>query len=153
MSRLAASAPSYPAACHVFSPLLGRSLPGTLSHFFPSFPDQQTGLFRTMYSGSCLPVVRWFSPWVLMVSFCHMDEPMGTEFRSSTYLLFPIQTQISSRQIILFACWFFAKCISSTLKMEAICSSETSVETQRTTRCHIPEDDTLHNHHCGNLKS
>jgi hypothetical protein len=37
--------------------------------------------------------------------------------------------------------------------MEAICSSETSVETQRTTRRHIPEDDTLHNHGCENLKS
>jgi hypothetical protein len=37
--------------------------------------------------------------------------------------------------------------------MEAICSSETSVETQRTTRRHIPEDDTLHNHRCENLKS
>jgi hypothetical protein len=36
--------------------------------------------------------------------------------------------------------------------MEAICSSETSVDTQRTTRRHIPEDDTLHNHRCGNLK-
>jgi hypothetical protein len=33
--------------------------------------------------------------------------------------------------------------ISSTLKMEAIRSSETSVETQRTTRRNIPEDDTL----------
>jgi hypothetical protein len=31
----------------------------------------------------------------------------------------------------------------STLKMEAIYSSETSVDTQRTTRRHIPEDDTL----------
>jgi hypothetical protein len=28
-------------------------------------------------------------------------------------------------------------------EVEAICSSETSVETQRTTRPHIPEDDTL----------
>jgi hypothetical protein len=37
--------------------------------------------------------------------------------------------------------------------MEAIGSSETSVATQRTTRRHIPEDDTLHNHHCENLKS
>jgi hypothetical protein len=37
--------------------------------------------------------------------------------------------------------------------MEAICFSETSVETQRTTRRHIPEDDTLHNHRCENLKS
>jgi hypothetical protein len=36
----------------------------------------------------------------------------------------------------------------STLKMEAICSSETSVETQCTTRRCIPEDGTLHNHCC-----
>jgi hypothetical protein len=42
---------------------------------------------------------------------------------------------------------------SSTLKMEAICSSETSVETQQITQHHIPEDVTLHNHHCENLKS
>jgi hypothetical protein len=32
----------------------------------------------------------------------------------------------------------FAELISSTLKMEAICSSEMSVETRRTTRRHIP---------------
>jgi hypothetical protein len=37
--------------------------------------------------------------------------------------------------------------------MEAICSSETSVKTQRTTRSHIPEDDILHNHRRENLKS
>jgi hypothetical protein len=37
---------------------------------------------------------------------------------------------------------------SSNLKMEAICSSETSVDFQRTT-----EDSTLHNHRCENLKS
>jgi hypothetical protein len=48
--------------------------------------------------------------------------------------------------------WFLLKC-SSTLKMEAICSSETSVASQQTTRSHIPEDDTLHNHRCENLKS
>jgi hypothetical protein len=36
-----------------------------------------------------------------------------------------------------------AEIISSTLKMEAIPSSETSVVTQQTTRRHIPEDDTL----------
>jgi hypothetical protein len=34
-----------------------------------------------------------------------------------------------------------------------ICSSETSVETQQTTRRHVPEDNTLHNHRCENLKS
>jgi hypothetical protein len=37
--------------------------------------------------------------------------------------------------------------------MEALCSSETSVATQRTTRSQIPEDDTLHNHRRENLKS
>jgi hypothetical protein len=37
--------------------------------------------------------------------------------------------------------------------MEAICSSETSVDTQRTTQRHIIEDGTLHNHRCENLKS
>jgi hypothetical protein len=42
---------------------------------------------------------------------------------------------------------------AKTLKMEAICSSETSVATQQTTRRHIPEDDTHHNHRCENLKS
>jgi hypothetical protein len=34
--------------------------------------------------------------------------------------------------------------ISSTLKMEAICFSETSVVTQETTRLYVPEEDTLH---------
>jgi hypothetical protein len=42
---------------------------------------------------------------------------------------------------------------SPTLKMEAICSSEMSVNFQRTTRRYIPEDSTLHNHCCENLKS
>jgi hypothetical protein len=37
--------------------------------------------------------------------------------------------------------------------MEAICSSETSVDTQRTARRYIQEDGTLHNHRCENLKS
>jgi myosin-crossreactive antigen len=37
--------------------------------------------------------------------------------------------------------------------MEAIRSSETSGTTQRTTRRHIPEEDTLQNYRCENLKS
>jgi hypothetical protein len=46
-----------------------------------------------------------------------------------------------------------AEIISSTLNMEAIYFSETSVATQQTTRRHIPEDDTLRHHRCENLKS
>jgi hypothetical protein len=37
--------------------------------------------------------------------------------------------------------------------MEAICSSETSVDSQRTTLRYIPEDRTVRNHRCENLKS
>jgi hypothetical protein len=40
----------------------------------------------------------------------------------------------------------------SSLKIEAIRSSETSVN-PRSTQCHIPEDDILHRHRCGSLKS
>jgi hypothetical protein len=37
--------------------------------------------------------------------------------------------------------------------MEATCSSEASVDFQRTTQRYISEDKTLHNHRCENLKS
>jgi hypothetical protein len=42
---------------------------------------------------------------------------------------------------------------SSILKMEAIYSSETSIDFQRTTWRYIPEDSIVHNHRCENLKS
>jgi hypothetical protein len=46
-----------------------------------------------------------------------------------------------------------AEIISSTLKSEAMCSSATSVDIQRTTRRSIPKVETLHNHRSENLKS
>jgi hypothetical protein len=47
----------------------------------------------------------------------------------------------------------FCLAYSSTLIMDATCSSVTLVVCKRTTCCYIPEDRTLHNHCCGNLKS
>jgi hypothetical protein len=41
---------------------------------------------------------------------------------------------------------------SSTLQMEAACSSETSVHFHETTQSDIPEDKTLHSHRCENVK-
>jgi hypothetical protein len=41
----------------------------------------------------------------------------------------------------------------STLKMEAICSSKTSVHFTGSTWRHIPDDGILHSHRCENLKS
>jgi hypothetical protein len=37
--------------------------------------------------------------------------------------------------------------------MKAKCFSYMPVDFQQTTWCYIPEDSTLHNHHCENLKS
>jgi hypothetical protein len=45
-----------------------------------------------------------------------------------------------------------ARRLQSTLKMEAIRSSETSVNTRPTQR-HIPENDILHSHRCESLRS
>jgi hypothetical protein len=42
---------------------------------------------------------------------------------------------------------------SSTLKTEAICSFEASIDIHHTTRRYVLEDTTLHSHRCGRLKS
>jgi hypothetical protein len=42
---------------------------------------------------------------------------------------------------------------STTMKIEATGTSETSVDFQRTSRPYIPEERTLHNHSCMSLKS
>jgi hypothetical protein len=68
-----------------------------------------------------------------------------------------INKQFYAQEIIsgchLLSRWYFSQLIFSTLNMEAICSSETSDDTQRITRRYIPKAVTLHNHRCENLKS
>jgi hypothetical protein len=56
---------------------------------------------------------------------------------------------------LLFAWFMMVSCLiySSNLKMEATCSSVTSVDFHRTTWHYIPEDRTLDNHCWANLKS
>jgi hypothetical protein len=51
--------------------------------------------------------------------------------------------------------FLFAACsaYTSTLKMEAICSFETSMKYYRDTRGHIAEDNTLHLNSCDNFNS
>jgi hypothetical protein len=62
------------------------------------------------------------------------------------------EESISSK---LFNYFMLVSCLaySSVLKMEATCSSETSVDSQWTTRRCISEERTLLNHSCQNLKS
>jgi hypothetical protein len=88
-------------------------------------------------------------------SFCPTGEPMGTDrsFRPTgepvgtalffISLLFPIEFVLSANEFLCLSPAFtLASCLaySSTLKMEATCLSETSVDFQRTTRRYIPED-------------
>jgi hypothetical protein len=87
--------------------------------------------------------VIWTSQW----------EPSSSLLLTFCLLYIPVSRLANYSACHLLACWIFAELISSTLKMEAICSSETSVETQRTARRHIPEDDIFYNHRCENLKS
>jgi hypothetical protein len=46
----------------------------------------------------------------------------------------------------------FCLVLSSTLKMEAVSSSETSVNFYHNTLCDIPQESILQSHRCGNLK-
>jgi hypothetical protein len=52
------------------------------------------------------------------------------------------------------ACFMLVLCLahSSTLKMEATCSSETSADFRRSTRHYIPEDSNIHDHRCENFR-
>jgi hypothetical protein len=61
----------------------------------------------------------------------------------------------TNKQALLATCFTLASCLaySSTLKIEATCSSETSVDFQWTTRRYIPENRTLQNRRCENLRS
>jgi hypothetical protein len=109
------------------------------------------------FSGPMTPGL--FSYWLGgLVNGCwrlHTDQPMRTKLHfplTFCFLYTPIfwlagYSASPAYSLVL------AEIISSTLKMEAICSSDTSVATQQTTRRHIPEDYTLHNHRCENLKS
>jgi hypothetical protein len=65
-----------------------------------------------------------------------------------------MSTDVSEEVCHLLSRWFLAQIIIfSSLNMETICFSKTSVDFQRITRGYIPEDGTLHNHRCENLKS
>jgi hypothetical protein len=98
------------------------------------------------------------SPYSLSVCVCvplSVFEPVGRWVLSSDRMPCnrPSKKLAWSRQQV--ACLTLVSCLaySSVLKMEVTCSTETSVDFQRTTWCNNPEDTIPHNHRCKNLKS
>jgi hypothetical protein len=64
-------------------------------------------------------------------------------------------TTFRRKPALLATCFTLVPCLvySSTPMIEATCSSETSDDFQRPAKRYIPEDTTVHNHRCENLKS
>jgi hypothetical protein len=76
-------------------------------------------------------------------TFClHLQDQRKSQARS--------QHEVGSKQSCMLVSYL---AYSSTVKTEATCSSETSVDFQRTIWRYIVEDRTLHNHCCENFKS
>jgi hypothetical protein len=86
------------------------------------------------------------SCWCLAEDGGYMFLLRVRRFSADCTKLYPA---VSATRFMLVSCLAY----SSTVKIEATCSSETSVEFHRTTRRYIPEDRTLHNHCCEYLKS
>jgi hypothetical protein len=78
----------------------------------------------------------------LFTEFFFSNYPTNSRFEPNFQLCLP-------PDFTLLSCLVY----SSTLKMEAIFSSETSLDFQRTTRLYIPVDRTLNNHLCEDLRS
>jgi hypothetical protein len=110
-----------------------------------------------------LPASCWCSSWLTLrpwkwrryvhLNVCWLSPDYVALYHRVHKFLSKYQTRNNYSGCHLLTCCFFLKLFSSTLKMEAICSSETLVATHQATRRHIPEDDTLHYHRCENLKS
>jgi hypothetical protein len=80
-------------------------------------------------------------------SFCPTGEPTGMTCCLPFLFRFLYNPRFgASRLLCLSPSFVLISCsaYSSILKMEATCSSENSVDFQRTTRCYIPKDMNLH---------
>jgi hypothetical protein len=126
----------------------------TLALFFsrPAKPP----IFRAIPNSCfCVLLVRSVVVWEPRGFFLTHGELMGTGVHSSIPSSFLYNPKIRTIRLLglppvftLISRWAY-----STLKMDAICYSETSVDFQQTTGRCIPKDNNTHNQGCGNLKS
>jgi hypothetical protein len=142
---------------HDFSPTLLGSLPATALPFLPCLSPRptQTALIRAMLIILFLSAIGslgcvW-QPMGTAGSFCPTGDPTGTDWLAALHsppVSYIIRNFGKPPAFTLVSCSAY----SPTLRIEAICSSKTSVNFQRTTWRYITEDGTLHNHRCENLR-
>jgi hypothetical protein len=112
-------------------------IPGTILISFKTLPQ--------CVGNKVLTTVVMKSTYPLGYNVVYYVEKQPTFLRTNRHNL---QDRISQARCQRESRWQAITMVScsaySTLKMEAICSSETSVEFQRSTRSYIPEDSTLH---------
>jgi hypothetical protein len=107
------------------------------SHFIPA-----EGSPGTHWIGDSWGPEPVWAPWRREKSYLYQDSnPAFPARRPSLYKL----SYLLHAGFLLF--------LFLTLKMRVICSSEKSIDCQRTTLRYIPGERTLHNHRCQNLKS
>jgi hypothetical protein len=108
-------------------------------------PFGDTGKRRTQYTGrdsNLVPPQKKFPRRVLIFWDITLCSPLKINRRfGRIYCLPPVFTLV------------YCSAYSSTLKMEATCSSRTSADFRQTTQRYVPEDTIFHNHLCENFKS
>jgi hypothetical protein len=114
---------------------------------------------RFLYDPCCVKESRWLVPprtscyLRVMYLYIFWDIPPCSHLKVNRRFGGTCWLHLPGRRISQARNQREAGSMNSSLKMEAIYSSATSVQIQRTTRRYIPEDRTLHNHRCENLRS
>jgi hypothetical protein len=120
--------------------------------FLASFTCDTCVTFRTT-DLLCIIIYNSYSPsagWKYKLKSTWLQESWNITLCSPVKVIRALPCTV-----LLFAWFMLVSCLvySSTLKMEATCSSVTSVDFRRITWHYIPEERTLDNHSWANLKS
>jgi hypothetical protein len=119
---------------------LWQTAPRPVGLYSPHSPDFPPDRFYTGSRQLPADLHRPFPAPLYLFPCAHSPFPPAWSFR------------LVARSAATCSRWFFARGFS-TLKMEAIPSSETSVQSTTSTRRQTPEDGFLHSHRRENLKS
>jgi hypothetical protein len=133
---------------YFFIQLVGKYKPFILFLFF--FPGSQNSV-------ACISSILQLIFEMLLFTYVYWDEFMRERLFPNwvvtLYILVDRYWHFGTTCCLHLQCWNLPLHHTSVLKIEAAFSSETSVSAFKTTWCHNPEDYSLSNYHCENLKT